>query len=80
MPLTRVYGFPYIGAMDENTWQERIEWALAAGWSRRKLADEIGVEYSSFCDLARGLTKQPNGYAAVRLFQITEPLHPEAAA
>lgn len=47
-----------------------VDAALARGWTLKSLADEVGMAYTSLCDLRRGDTKEPTGMAAVRLHRV----------
>lgn len=53
-----------------SEWSGRITALEDAGWSLAKIADEIGIAYSSLCDIKRGDTKEPRGMAAVRLHDL----------
>lgn len=55
-----------------ESWARMVYAAQLRGWSLKALADEIGIAYSTLCDLRRGETTQPRGNAAVKLIRLHE--------
>ena len=55
-----------------ETWSHMVNAAQSRGWSLKALAVELGMAYSTLCDLRRGETTQPRGNAAVKLIRLHE--------
>jgi len=66
-----------------STWAEMVVAAQSRGWTLKELAVELGIAYSTLCDIRRGETKEPTGMAAVRLHRIhvteAKPIQTKAA-
>lgn len=56
------------------TWQERIAAIEAAGTARKDIAAAADMPYSTLNDVITGRTKEPKGMAAVKIFEMSEPL------
>jgi hypothetical protein len=49
------------------TWQARIKALRAAGMALSEIGAKVGLATSSVSDIARGVTKEPGGDAALKL-------------
>lgn len=55
-----------------ESWPHMINAAQSRGWSLKALAVELGMAYSTLCDLRRGDTAEPRGNVAVKLTRLHE--------
>jgi transcriptional regulator with XRE-family HTH domain len=49
------------------TWKQRIGVLRAAGMGLAEIGEKVGLSTSSVSDIARGVTKEPGGDAALKI-------------
>ena len=72
MPLTSVYGIPYLRAM--STWARRIRDLQAVGLKLSDIGERVGLATGSVGDIASGRSSSPRGEAAVKLHDLHRSL------
>lgn len=55
-----------------ESWSQMVNAARTRGWSLKALAVELGIAYTTLCDLRRGDTREPMGNVAVKLTRLHE--------